>query len=736
MFHSDQPIDKKEFDCLNRTEFSKKLAKAVLSYTKSDNFAISLCGKWGSGKTSIINMVIEEIDNLSKNLKEEEKPIIIKFNPWNYSDCAQLISQFFVAIQARLKIATGNKGLKIVCQALEGYSSLLDYSAYIPVIGHYLGPIKGILTGVGKQIKGKVDKDNSIEVKKQKVVEALKEQKQKFIIVIDDIDRLNNAQIRAIFQLVNSLAGFPNMIYLLSFDREVVTRALQEEQNCDGEEYLEKIIQVPFEVPEANKDLVNKVLFDRLTNIIFSEENEDTNFDSEYWGTVFSNCISPFIDSIREVNRVVNVFEFKYGLMSDEVNPIDLLALTTLQVCAPTIFRWIYHNANNLVGSVESAGGISGTEQKENYKQYLELFKSIYPEKPCIMMKIIQVLFPKFSWKTGGYSRNRESEDELRYKDKVASADRIERYFNLSMEEISIGKKQIQNTITKYGKVQLINYFMELMKYDKLVEYMQELQAYIPDISADRKDIFADALIEIQTLDAAYERKGRLSLIPASKCYVVLIEIFKCGDLENNEILLRGLIENSCAKNISIICKIIEDVEEAYGRIGKYINSSYQLIGESNLSVIEDKLLKKIKEFAENENFLDYREWESVYYIWKHLDKESLDLYMKRVLQKPVNVPKYLQLCVGVWSGGNTNGWHFEKEAFLEYIEKRDAYEKILSLKNTEVFSALNHSDKEIAIAFYLWCNSESGDYHDINRENVNAVIPQWEMTRIGMDKS
>ena len=61
MFHSDQPIDKKEFDCLNRTEFSKKLAKAVLSYTKSDNFAISLCGKWGSGKTSIINMVIEEM---------------------------------------------------------------------------------------------------------------------------------------------------------------------------------------------------------------------------------------------------------------------------------------------------------------------------------------------------------------------------------------------------------------------------------------------------------------------------------------------------------------------------------------------------------------------------------------------------------------------------------------------------------------------------------------------------
>lgn len=95
MFHSDKPIDKKEYDCLNRTEFSKQLAKAILEYTRTDNFTISLCGKWGSGKTSILNMVIEEIAAISKNNMEDEKPIIIRFDPWNYSDCSQLISQFF-----------------------------------------------------------------------------------------------------------------------------------------------------------------------------------------------------------------------------------------------------------------------------------------------------------------------------------------------------------------------------------------------------------------------------------------------------------------------------------------------------------------------------------------------------------------------------------------------------------------------------------------------------------------
>lgn len=730
MFHSDQPINKKEYDCLNRTEFSKQLAKAILSYTKNDNFAISLCGKWGSGKTSILNMVIEEIGILSNGRDEDEKPIIIKFNPWNYSDCSQLISQFFVAIQTQLKVDSAKKGLKAVGEALEGYSSLLDYSVYIPVIGPYLGPLKGVFAGVGKQIKGNVEKGNSVEAKKKKVIEALEKQKHKFIIIIDDIDRLNNAQIRAIFQLVNSLAGFPNMIYLLSFDREVVTRALQEEQKCDGEEYLEKIIQVPFEVPEANKSLVNEVFFNMLTDIIFGEENSDTSFDSEYWGVIFNSCISPFIESIRDVNRVVNAFEFKYGLMHDEINAIDLLALTALQVCAPAIFRWVYCNANNLTGSVESAGGITGVEQKENLKKYLESFKDIYPEDPHLMMNIVQALFPKFSWRTGGYTYNRDSNDELRYKDRIASADRIKRYFNLSLEEISIGKRQIQNTIAEYDEEQLSSYLVQLLKSDNLVNYLQELLAYIQDVPTERRKIFIDALLEIQTLNEAYERKSVFSPMPAVKCYYVMRELLKRDEHASNTLLLRELVDNTEAKSLSIVCGIVEEIEEAYGRKGNYINSSLQFIEESCLEEIEHVILDKIKVLSESENYFDYKEVEYVYGLWRFLEKESLDSYMKKLLQQPVNVPKYLKLCVGTWTGGKTSGWSFEKESFTEYIDKQEAYQKICSLKNTEEFSTLDHSVKEIAIAFYIWCSSEGCDYHDINKEEVAAVIPMWETNK------
>lgn len=112
MFSADKPISGKEFDLLNRTEFSKQLAKAIVSYAETDNFTISLCGRWGTGKTSVLNMVLGEIKELTNNHPDEEKPIIVSFNPWNYSDQAQLTTQFFKTIMSTLGKNPKNKNLK------------------------------------------------------------------------------------------------------------------------------------------------------------------------------------------------------------------------------------------------------------------------------------------------------------------------------------------------------------------------------------------------------------------------------------------------------------------------------------------------------------------------------------------------------------------------------------------------------------------------------------------------
>ena len=99
-YNSDKPIENSEQDLLGRITFSKQLGEAINSYAGKDGLVLGLFGKWGTGKTSILNMVVNEINQLSKD--EDNRPIIVNFSPWNYTDKDNLIS----LLNCRMKLNT------------------------------------------------------------------------------------------------------------------------------------------------------------------------------------------------------------------------------------------------------------------------------------------------------------------------------------------------------------------------------------------------------------------------------------------------------------------------------------------------------------------------------------------------------------------------------------------------------------------------------------------------------
>ena len=72
MFYSDRPILNSEDDLLSRSSFAKKLAHTLMQFKTEDTFTLGLFGKWGSGKTSLINMMLQEISTIEKNLNDED----------------------------------------------------------------------------------------------------------------------------------------------------------------------------------------------------------------------------------------------------------------------------------------------------------------------------------------------------------------------------------------------------------------------------------------------------------------------------------------------------------------------------------------------------------------------------------------------------------------------------------------------------------------------------------------
>ena len=178
------------------------------------------------------------------------------------------------------------------------------------------------------------------------------EEKLKIIVSIDDIDRLSEEEIIAVFQLVKALADFPNIIYLLAFDYEVVIHALSKVQYGDGKAYLEKVIQVPFEIPAPSIASIHESLFSKLNRILGDIPGE--RWDKATWVELFQYGLKKYIRSIRDVIRYTNVFSLKYELLKDEVNPVDLLGLTCLQVFEPILYSKLSGYKDTLCGGNES----------------------------------------------------------------------------------------------------------------------------------------------------------------------------------------------------------------------------------------------------------------------------------------------------------------------------------------------------------------------------------------------
>ena len=156
------------------------------------------------------------------------------------------------------------------------------------------------------------------------------EENLKIVVSIDDIDRLSEEEIIAVFQLVKALADFPKTIYLLAFDYDVVVKALRKVQHGDGKEYLEKVIQVPIEIPAPSIKSIHEALFSKLNTILGDISEERLN--KAAWAELFQFGLKEYIKSIRDVIRYTNVFSLKYELLKNETDIVDLLGVACLQV--------------------------------------------------------------------------------------------------------------------------------------------------------------------------------------------------------------------------------------------------------------------------------------------------------------------------------------------------------------------------------------------------------------------
>jgi predicted KAP-like P-loop ATPase len=181
----------------------------------NESLVLGINGDWGSGKSTLINFIVSEIEKLSSENNSEI--ITLRFNPWMFSGQKEIQNIFLKELFHKLE---NNKAkFKDASQKIANFLDYLNWLKYVhPGAGEMLKDGKDFLEGINKK------KDLS-ELKK-KIDQILIDSKVKLYITIDDIDRLSPSEITDIFQLVKLNGNFANTIFILAYDQKIVTSAL------------------------------------------------------------------------------------------------------------------------------------------------------------------------------------------------------------------------------------------------------------------------------------------------------------------------------------------------------------------------------------------------------------------------------------------------------------------------------------------------------------------------------
>lgn len=348
-------------------------------FYKEGSFTFSITGIWGSGKTTFINILKEQY---SKN--NSVKSVII-FEPWKSDTSDSIVKGFFAMLRDELSNYIPN-----ISSTIDQYVELLlDEESGRP------------LKIIGKSLHGIFNKDkNPYEL----IKEILERTKHKTVVFIDDIDRLNAAEIKEVLRLIRNTANFPYIQFIVAYDKNYVCETLKNNGINTPDRYLEKFFNVEMSLPRSEERVICDELLSRMQrtiNAIWGLEQDDTRIISMVYyrpdnptnSIIDNRLVTQVLFTIRDVIRFHNSFyvlakAYKDQKIENEVCFQDLFFLELLRYRYIDIYTILCNRP--LVLSYILGNGLS---LSSDYKRKLLEYLSNDNTQVEIVSDILEYLF-------------------------------------------------------------------------------------------------------------------------------------------------------------------------------------------------------------------------------------------------------------------------------------------------------------------------------------------------------
>ena len=633
----DKPIKTREEDLLGHETLAIRIAEAMRNLSSgalSESFVVGIEGDWGSGKTSLINLVME-------NLEPYGFPVV-KFNPWNFSDQNELVTDFFNSVAQTLEQAEGEKG-EGMAESIRSYfpkllkGSSIDISPRVSFAGFELNFGSVYKTG-----------DDTLEKRKEKINGLLGDIQKPIVIVIDDIDRLESQETRLVFKLVKMTANFPNTVFLLAYDRERVGGMLTD-KGVPGEEFLKKIVQLSFPLPRVDQKDLFGILFKEVDEIVTGFGADA--WDQRRWEDLFESGLKKLFPTVRDIKRYVNSVRLDLEMIGkEEVNPVDFLGIEAIRVFATEVYFTMAREKSTFAfpatdriypeDPLLQGWSDSSHERCEDHKKTVERVLGKGPEDLReVIERIIRELFPQVGNLYSGKSSH-EDHDEWKNRLRVCSGDVFDKYFSLSVVASVISEAKRKSFLeTIDDRSVSAEKLDEFRREGKLHFFLEKgLSGNLDGLGASRLENLLICLFDL-TVNANRKAADEetVSLV-AVRCF----EILKMIAADERPESLRRII--GLTEGVFGLAYLMYEINRLMELREKGESGEEPLLAREDMGKINGLCAEKIRKAAQDGFLENYERLGAMLSIWKKLgDGEDVKEYACELIKTDSGLLRFLK---------------------------------------------------------------------------------------------
>ena len=655
-FASDRPITKVEDDLLGRSGFSADLANAMASWHGNDSLVVALHGDWGSGKSSIKNMALSRLDGIT-----EKKPNVIEFSPWEWAAQDKITASFFQEVSRSIGRTDKSESGKKLAATLKKYGRYLNtgetvasgFSAALPTLfviatvvgvdGNFLNEAwvndvsaaiilvlggwaaalkwgKGLLDKLsGNAEETAKEKEQSLSEIRQELTDILLKRESPLIVVMDDLDRLTSPQLRMVFQLIKANLEFPNVVFLLLFQRDLVEDKMNDGAQ-QGRDYLEKIIQVPFDIPRIETTRLHSLLFNKLDKIIEQDKSAKNMFDSGRWGNLFHGGLKEYFDNLRSVYRYTSTLSFHFTLLKGksafEVNPVDLIAVECLRVFEPDVYREI-RRAKKIFTK-------NGSDRYGRSKESISTLVSGILDKASAgkrepVEEIVEQLFPTIEWALGGTQYSEGFASTWLREMRICHPSNFDKYFQFSIPSGELSNSDLREMLDLTSDSEGFSAFiLSLKERGILKNALSQFESFTDEVPLDNAHNYIKGILDIgDKID--HESTGFTFF--SSNTHAVRLVVWllrRIDDLEERGELLLNCFKSS--NGISIVEHILQADENRREK-----SDANQILRDVEFELLKKEFVRKLDDMSINypDELFNHEHLVSFLYRWKRWGDEA-----------------------------------------------------------------------------------------------------------------